>query len=94
MEALIKEISLKTGITEDQAKKAITIVADNLKTKTPHVFHKQIDAMLNGGTLSEGVKNKFKELGDDAEDALKNIGQKAEEFAGDVKKKIDELFKK
>ena len=92
MEVLIKEISTKTGITEDQAKNSIILVADKLKAGMPHIFHAQIDKLLNGESLSEGIKNKFKDLGEDAEDALKNIGQKAEEFAGDIKKKLGDMF--
>ncbi len=92
MEALIKEISTKTGITEDQAKNSITLVADKLKAGLPHIFHAQIDKLINGESLSESVKGKFKDLSEDAEDALKNFGNKAEEFAGDVKKKIGDLF--
>lgn len=92
MEALIKEISAKTGITEDQAKNSITIVADKLKAGLPVMLHTQIDNLLNGESISEGVKNKLKDLTDDAEVALKQMGQKAEEFAGDIKKKLDDMF--
>jgi uncharacterized protein YjbJ (UPF0337 family) len=92
MEALIKEISTKTGITEEQAKNTITLVADKLKAGLPHIFHAQIDKLINGESLSDSVKGKFKDLSEDAEDALKNLGNKAEEFAGDVKKKIGDLF--
>jgi hypothetical protein len=86
MEALIKEISTKTGITEEQAKNSITLVADKLKVGLPHIFHAQIDKLINGESLSDSVKGKFKDLSEDAEDALKNLGNKAEEFAGDVEK--------
>ncbi len=92
MDALIKEISTKTGITDDQAKNSINIVSDKLKAGIPHIFHAQIDKLLNGESISEGIKNKFKDIGEDAEDALKNIGNKAEEFAGDIKKKLGDIF--
>lgn len=94
MEELIKEVSTKAGITADQAKTAITTVAESLKSKMPHYFHTQIDNLINGGSLSEGVKNKMEDLKGDLEDAAKNLGKKAEEFAGDVKQKINEIFKK
>lgn len=92
METLIKEITTKTGITEDQAKNSVTIVAEKIKAGLPHIFHAQIDKLINGESLSESVKGKFKDISEDAEDALKNFGTKAEEFAGDVKKKIGDLF--
>lgn len=93
MKQLIKEVSDKAGITADQARIAINTVAEAMKSKTPHVFHKQIDTLINGGTLSDGIKSKMEELRDDIEDAAKNLGKKAEEFAGDVKKKVEDMFK-
>ncbi|MBK7853864.1 MAG: hypothetical protein IPJ79_02240 [Bacteroidetes bacterium] len=93
MEALIKEICLKTGITEQQAREAVNVTVDKIKAKTPGILHSQIDKILNGESMSDAIKSKFKELSDDADDAFKNFGTKAEEFAGDVKKKIDEVFK-
>lgn len=92
MEELIKEVSLKTGITEAQAKIAITTVADKLKSKMPHFFHAQIDTLINGGSLTDSAKKKFDELKNDLEDVAKNLGQKAEGFAKEVKNKVDEMF--
>jgi hypothetical protein len=94
MEELIKDVAAKTGIHPEQAKIAITTVAESLKSKMPYVFHKQIDNLVNGGTLSDGVKMKMEELKDDIEDAAKNLGKKAEEFAGDIKKKVECLKNK
>ena len=94
MEELIKDVSSKAGISPEQAKIAITTVAESLKSKMPYVFHKQIDNLVNGGTLSDGMKMKMEELKDDIEDAAKNFGKKAEEFAGDIKRKVDDMFKK
>lgn len=95
MQNLINDVASKAGINPEQAKKiAITTVAENLKAKMPHYFHAQIDNLINGGTLSEGVKNKMEDLKEDLENAAKNFGKKAEEFAGDVKNKINDLFNK
>lgn len=94
MQNLINDVAAKAGINPEQAKIAITTVAENLKSKMPHYFHAQIDNLINGGTLSERVKNKMEDLKDDLEDAAKNFGKKAEEFAGDVKNKINDLFNK
>ena len=92
MEALIKEVVTKTGITEEQAKNSIHIVSEKLKAGLPHVFHSQIDKLIDGESLNDSVKNKFKDLSEDAEDAIKNIGQKAEELASDFKKKLSDLL--
>ena len=94
MEQLINEVSNKAGISSEQARIAVSTVNESLKSKIPYVFHKQLDHLISGGTLSSGVKSKFEEMKDDLEDAAKNFGKKAEEFAGDVKKKVDEMFKK
>ena len=94
MEDLIKTVSEKAGITPEQAKTAITTVADSLKAKMPYVFHAQIDNLINGGKLSDGVKSKMEDMKGELEDAAKQFGKKAEEFAGDLKQKINEMFKK
>lgn len=88
MNDLVKEISLKSGITEEQAAKAAQTVSDYLKARTPHLFHEQLDTLMNGGTLTDAFKKKMETLRDDIEDAARNIGKKAEEFAEDLKKKF------
>jgi hypothetical protein len=54
----------------------------------PHLMHEQLDVILNGGTLSDAFKMKLESLREDAEDAARNLGKKAEEFAKDLKKKF------
>jgi len=94
MEQLVQTVSRKAGITEDQARIAVTEVADALKQRLPQVFHRQLDQLLAGGTLSEGVKRKFHEMTKDLEEAAKHFSQRAGEFAEDVKKKMDGMWKK
>lgn len=88
MNELIKEISQKAGITEEQAQKAATVVSDFLKARTPHLMHEQLQVILDGGSWSDAFKKKFETLRDDVEDAARNLGKKAEEFASDIKKKF------
>ncbi len=88
MKELVKEISLKAGITEEQAMKAAQTVSDYLKARTPHLLHEQMDVILNGGTVSDAFKKKIETLREDVEDAARNLGKKAEEFASDIKKKF------
>lgn len=88
MNELAKEISRKAGITDEQAAMAAQVVSDYLKARTPHLMHEQLEVILNGGTLSDAFKKKFETLRDDVEDAARNLGKKAEEFAADIKKKF------
>ncbi|MEP7263810.1 MAG: hypothetical protein ABI772_04905 [Bacteroidota bacterium] len=94
MKELIEKVSTEAGITPEQAQKAVESVAAYLKNKTPHVFHEQLDVIINGGTLSDGMKKKMNDLKDDFSDAARNFGQKAEELASDMGKKINEVFGK
>lgn len=92
MQELINKIVAETGLTPEQAEKAAKSVNSYIKTKTPHVFHDQLDVIMNGGTLSDGMRKRMNDLRDDIEDAAKNIGQKASELADDVGKKFNEMF--
>ena len=58
---LIKLVSQKAGITEDQARLAVTQVVEILKQKLPAPIAGQIDAVLGGGLpdLSKGLGGIF-----------------------------------
>ena len=62
MKELIEKIAAEAGITTEQAEKAAASVSTYLKTKTPHVFHDQLDVMMNGGTMSDAMKKKMGDL--------------------------------
>lgn len=49
MEELIKQVSSKTGISEDQARTAVTTVLGFLKSKLPEPIAGQIDNALGSG---------------------------------------------
>ncbi len=55
MEELIKLVSQKTGISEDQAKTAVETVIGYLKQKLPAPIAGQIDTLLSGGSLTEDL---------------------------------------
>jgi hypothetical protein len=58
MDELIKLITKKTGISEDQARQAVNMVVDFLKKKLPAPIAGQIDGILSGGgmpDLSKGL---------------------------------------
>jgi uncharacterized protein (DUF2267 family) len=51
MDALIKMVSEKAGISEAQAKKAVETVLGFLKDKLPAPIAGQLDAVVGGGGL-------------------------------------------
>jgi uncharacterized protein (DUF2267 family) len=61
MDELIKRISEKTGISEDQARSAVGVVSNFLKEKLPAPIAGQVDNVLGGA--GGGVSDK---LGDAA----------------------------
>jgi len=92
MQELISKVAATAGITEEQAKKSIETVTAYVKERLPETFRSQIDNLVNGGKLSEGVKSKLNDVSadvrDKAEDVIKEVREKADEVAG----KIREIF--
>ena len=62
MDELIKRITEKTGISEDQARSAINTVSGFLKEKLPAPIAGQIDNVLGGG-MSDTLGNAASKLG-------------------------------
>lgn len=66
MEELIKQVTAKTGISEDQARSAVTTVLDFVKTRLPAPIAGQIDNVIGGraggavGDLANTVGGLFK----------------------------------
>ena len=92
MEALIKEVSERAGITQDQAKNAVLIISDKLKAKFPLAMREEIEAVLNGGNFGDAFKGKMKETGVKAEDMAKTFAKKADEVFTEMGDKMRELF--
>jgi uncharacterized protein (DUF2267 family) len=61
MDELVKLVSQKTGISQDQAKMAVETVLNFLKQKLPAPIAGQIDAALNGDgqNLVKGLGSMF-----------------------------------
>ena len=62
LDELIKQVSQKAGISEEQAKLAITQVVAFLKKMLPAPIAAQIDGVLGGGgmpDLSKGIGGLF-----------------------------------
>jgi len=56
MDELVKQITAKTGISEDQARQAIGVVVDFLKQHLPAPIAAQVDGVLKGGGLPDVSK--------------------------------------
>ena len=54
-EQVINLIVKKTGISQENAEKAVLVVFDFLKTKLPAPIASQVDSFLNTGTVSANV---------------------------------------
>lgn len=87
MQELINKLKETAGINDEQAKASIETISKYLKDKMPKSFHSQIDNMLEGGKLSEGIKEKLV-------DTAVDIKEKAEDVFGEVKDKISGMFGK
>ena len=91
---IVDQVSKAANINQEQAAKAIEAVSAALKEQLPYLLHNQIDILLTGGNLSDGVKQKFETLKDDLESSAKDLSTKAQEFTEEVSKKLNNLFQK
>ena len=55
MDELIKQITQKTGLSEEMAKTVVGIVLDFVKDKLPAPIAGQIDGLLKGGSAAGGL---------------------------------------
>jgi hypothetical protein len=53
MDELINLVVKKTGISQDEAQKAVQVVVDFLKTKLPGPVASHLDSFLSGGMSGE-----------------------------------------
>ena len=54
MEELIKQVAARSGISEDQARTAVTTVIGFIKGRLPEPFAGQLDGFIGGGGAAEG----------------------------------------
>ncbi len=92
MEALIHKIVGSTGITGEQAKKAIEAVSEELKSKFPTFLHSEIDNVIDGGKFGNSYREKADHLRDKIEEVAKEAGSRAETVFGEIREKLNELF--
>ena len=60
MEELIQQVAAKAGISEDQARSAVSTVADFVKARVPAPMAAQIDSAMSG--KGEGFGGGFGDL--------------------------------
>ena len=59
MEELVKLVSQKANITEDQARTAVTVVLNFVKQKLPAPIASQVDGVLNSSGSTGGLGSLF-----------------------------------
>ncbi len=92
MEQLKEIISVKSGITNEQAEIAIKEIADELKRKFPSILHGEIDNVLNGKNFGDHYKARLEDVKGKVEEAAKNVGERAEGILNELKDKLNEMF--
>jgi uncharacterized protein (DUF2267 family) len=55
MDELVKLVTKKAGISEEQAKQAVSAVLGYLKKNLPAPIAGQIDGLLSGGNVTKGA---------------------------------------
>jgi uncharacterized protein (DUF2267 family) len=63
MDELINLVVQRTGISQEDARKAVEVVIDTLKSKLPGPIASHLDSFLSGG-LSGGVDTLAEEAGE------------------------------
>jgi hypothetical protein len=53
MDELVKLVAQKTGISQDQARLAVTTVLGFLKEKLPAPLASQLDSVISGGSATD-----------------------------------------
>lgn len=54
MDELVKQVAAKTGISEDQARTAVTTVLGFIKDRLPAPIASQIEGVIGGGGTAAG----------------------------------------
>ena len=63
MDELVNQITQRTGISADQARQAVQVVADYLKSNLPAPVAGQVDTVLSGNTLGDAAGQAGQMLG-------------------------------
>lgn len=105
MQEYIDELQQKAGLTEEQAKQAIDIIVNKVKSKVPESFHSAIDNLFAGQTASDALKQKYQDFSDQASEKLQQFGKEAQEqlnkaaeqatdFAKEMSEKAKDFWRK
>lgn len=63
MDELIKLVTQKANISEEQARTAVQTVLDHLKSKLPAPLASQVDTLISGGDISGALGDAASGLG-------------------------------
>jgi hypothetical protein len=99
MQELINRVMTESGVSQDQAEKAIHAVRGYLKEKLPHAMEEPMDhIILEGGSWSEAMKKSFKDTADDVrekmDEAFKDVSARTSEAVDQVREKLDDFFRR
>ncbi len=59
MDELVKQVVQRTGISEDQARQAVTVVINFIKERLPAPIASQVDGFLNNPGMAAGIGGLF-----------------------------------
>ncbi|TAM97345.1 MAG: hypothetical protein EPN39_11440 [Chitinophagaceae bacterium] len=93
MQEYIDELQQKAGLTEEQAKQAIDIIVNKVKSKVPETFHSAIDNLFAGQTASDALKQKYQDFSDQASEKLQQFGKEAQEQLNEAAKQATDFAK-
>lgn len=93
MQEYIDELQQKAGLTEQQAKQAIDIIVNKVKSKVPESFHSAIDNLFAGQTASDALKQKYQDFSDQASEKLQQFGKEAQEQLNEAAKQAADFAK-
>jgi len=63
MDDLVQQVASRTGISQEQAREAIQMVVDFLKTKLPAPIAGQLDAALSDSAVGDAAQQALGTLG-------------------------------
>jgi uncharacterized protein YjbJ (UPF0337 family) len=96
MENIIKLVTEKTGLSNEQAKSAVETVLGLVKDKLPASVGSQVDALLEGKEFDYNavLKGQLENLKGEASEKFEDLKGDAAEKIEDLKEDAQNLFKK
>ena len=83
----------EAGLSNEQSAKTVDVITTYLKSKFPKALHDEVDTVLKDGNFGDAFKGNLKDLGGKAEDAAKEVANKADEVITEFGDKLRDIFK-